>query len=100
MNFCSLPFLVLLALTFAAYWRLGTRNQNRLLVLASAVFYGWWDWRFLGLMVVSAVMDFTCGIYLDNESRTARQRKVALAIRDVRQPRAAWFFQVREFLHR
>jgi len=80
MNFCSLPFLILLTLTFMLYWRLGTRNQNRLLVLASAVFYGWWDWRFLGLMLISAVMDFTCGIYLGNESRTARQRKVALTI--------------------
>lgn len=80
MNFCSLPFLVQLAVTFVAYWRLGTRNQNRLLVVASAVFYAWWDWRFLGLMYLSAGMDFACGRFLASESRTARERKIALVL--------------------
>ncbi len=40
------------------YWRLGHRAQNVYLLGASYVFYGWWDWRFLALMIGSTTMDF------------------------------------------
>ena len=56
MLFNSLEFPVFLALVFTLYWALRPRNtriQNLLLILASYVFYGWWDWRFLLLIVLS-----------------------------------------------
>lgn len=40
-------YFIFLTLVTALYWRLGHRNQNRMLLVASYVFYGWWDWRFL-----------------------------------------------------
>lgn len=61
MIFNSLPFLIFLVIVYAAYWSLGRRNQNLLLLVASYVFYGWWDWRFLGLLAFSSVGDWWVG---------------------------------------
>ncbi|GAA0880888.1 MBOAT family protein [Algoriphagus jejuensis] len=36
--------------------------QNAFLLLSSYVFYGWWDWRFLGLIIASSAVDYWCGI--------------------------------------
>lgn len=51
-------FFVYLTLVVLVYWRLKHRAQNILLLAASYLFYGWWDWRFLGLMVASTTVDF------------------------------------------
>jgi len=51
--FNSPEFLLFLPIVFGLYWFVVQRNlraQNMLLVIASYVFYGWWDWRFLGLI--------------------------------------------------
>jgi D-alanyl-lipoteichoic acid acyltransferase DltB (MBOAT superfamily) len=52
-----------MAVVFAAYIALGRlatgrRLQNRMLLVASYVFYGWWDWRFLSLIAFSTALDF------------------------------------------
>lgn len=51
-------YLLFLILVAVFYWRIGWLNQNRLLLGASCFFYGWWDWRFLLLMLTSATVDF------------------------------------------
>ena len=57
--FFDTPIYVLfLLLVVVLYWRFGWLNQNRFLLLASCFFYGWWDWRFLLLMLTSATVDF------------------------------------------
>ncbi len=58
MLFNSFEFFVFLAIVLGLYWRLRRRAQNGLLVVASYVFYGWWDYRFLSLIVISTVADF------------------------------------------
>ena len=61
MLFNSLEFALFLPLVFILYWRIFNRNltiQNALLLLSSYVFYAWWDWRFLGLIVLSTVVDY------------------------------------------
>lgn len=50
-------FLFLIPVVFF-YWRLNHRAQNVFLLLASYFFYGWWDWRFLALMIGSTTVDF------------------------------------------
>ena len=51
MLFNSLQFLFFLPLVFFLYWGIKERkSQNLLIVVASYVFYGWWDWRFLLLI--------------------------------------------------
>lgn len=58
MVFNSFEFFVFLAIVLAVYWLSSHRLQNVLLLVASYVFYGWWDWRFLSLIVVSTLADF------------------------------------------
>jgi D-alanyl-lipoteichoic acid acyltransferase DltB (MBOAT superfamily) len=58
MWFDTPAFAVFLILVVAVYWRLGRRNQNVFLLLASYFFYGWWDYRFLLLMIGSTTLDF------------------------------------------
>ncbi len=77
MSFNSLQFILLLVLVVLTYWRLRLRGQNRLLLLASYVFYGWWDWRFLLLLVVTTVIDFAIGIRIE-EAVGERAKRVWL----------------------
>ena len=74
MLFNSLEFLLFLPTVFAVYWILnlwtnrprGLQAQNLLLLIASYVFYGWWDWRFLSLIAFSTLVDFAVGIQIAN----------------------------------
>lgn len=65
MLFNSFSFLVFLPIVFAVYWLLQDKEetlwQNILLIVASYVFYGWWDERFLLLIVLSSAVDFFVG---------------------------------------
>ena len=73
MLFNSLEFLLFLPTVFAAYWILnlwtnrprGLQAQNILLLVASYVFYGWWDWRFLSLIAFSTIVDFAVGLQIE-----------------------------------
>jgi len=56
--FNSFQFFVFLTIVLTAYWLLSHRRQNLLLLVASYVFYGWWDYRFLSLIMISTVVDF------------------------------------------
>lgn len=61
MLFNSVDFFLFLPIVFAIYWTIqrSLRLQNTFLVLASYIFYGWWDWRFLGLIIFSTLLDYT-----------------------------------------
>jgi alginate O-acetyltransferase complex protein AlgI len=61
MLFDTPVYFLFLILVVTAYWRLGWLGQNRMLFAASCLFYGWWDWRFLLLMMTSATVDFILG---------------------------------------
>ncbi len=67
MVFNSFIFAAFFGVFFALYVSLMRRRvaQNVLLLAGSYFFYGWWDWRFLGLIVLSTVIDFACGRALD-----------------------------------
>lgn len=63
MLFNSFAFAVFLPLAFAGYWLLKDRlrTQNGFVLVASYMFYGWWDWRFLILIAFSSLVDYTVG---------------------------------------
>ena len=64
MFFNSLDFALFLPIVFLIYWFLANRYlklQNLLIVVASYIFYGWWDWRFLSLILFSTTVDFIIG---------------------------------------
>lgn len=72
MIFNSLEFALFLPLVFLLYWFVchkNLRNQNLLILLASYFFYGWWDWRFLSLIVFSTLIDYTIGVYMPQQRR-------------------------------
>jgi D-alanyl-lipoteichoic acid acyltransferase DltB (MBOAT superfamily) len=47
--------------------------QNAILLVASYVFYGWWDWRFLSLLVVSTVVDYSVALLLERSEESKRK---------------------------
>ncbi|HMU12688.1 MAG: MBOAT family protein [Bacteroidetes bacterium] len=82
MLFNSIDFAVFLPLVFLGYWLIGPgriRGQNAFLILAGCVFYGWWDWRYLGLLLFTSGVDFLVALGLQREQATAR-RKLLLGI--------------------
>ena len=82
MLFNSLEFAVFLPIAFLLYWFVFQKNiglQNFFLIAISYLFYGWWDWRFLSLIVFSSIVDFFIGIRLGREE-IASKRKILLGI--------------------
>ena len=73
MTFNSLQYFVFLPTVVLIYWRLDRRGQNRLVLVASYVFYGFFDWRFLGLLVLSTGLDYWFGHALSREQADGRR---------------------------
>ncbi len=62
MLFNSIDFAIFLPIVFILYWFVTNKNlkwQNLLIVAASYLFYGWWDWRFLSLILFSTIVDYS-----------------------------------------
>ena len=74
MLFNSLQFFLFFAVVLSGYAILPHRWQNRLLLLASYIFYGAWDWRFLSLIALSTVIDYLCGLKIAESSGAGRRR--------------------------
>jgi len=74
--FNTLDFAVFLAVCLGAYVVLPHRWQNRLLLVASYVFYGAWNWRFLGLLALSTVVDWAIGMRLGREEDGVRRKRL------------------------
>ncbi|SFT41562.1 D-alanyl-lipoteichoic acid acyltransferase DltB, MBOAT superfamily [Algoriphagus locisalis] len=67
MLFNSYEYLIFLPVVFLLYWYVFSKNlkaRNLFLLAASYLFYGWWDWRFLGLIALSSAVDYWCGLQL------------------------------------
>ncbi len=82
MLFNSIEFLIFLPVVFLLYWFVVQKNlkyQNILLLVASYVFYGWWDWRFLSLIIFSSTLDFLIGTSL-SKTEQQNKRKLLLAL--------------------
>lgn len=80
MLFNSIDFAVFLPVIFLLYWFIVNKNlklQNFLIVAASSLFYGWWDWRFLLLIFFSTIVDYLIGLQLSKQKNQLR-RKILL----------------------
>jgi len=72
-------FIFFLTVVVAGYWCLKFRDQNRFLLVASYFFYGWWDWRFLLLMIGSTLIDYFIAIKIaDTEDPRVRKGLLVL----------------------
>lgn len=80
MLFNTLDFAIFLPIVFLLYWFVTAKHlkiQNLLIFIASYIFYGWWDWKFLGLIAFSTVVDYFIAIYLQKTKRK-KNRKLLL----------------------
>lgn len=74
MFFDTPVYFAFLVIVVLLYWRLGRYKQNLFLLAASYFFYGWWDWRFLSLILTSTVVDFFASRYIARSQDVLRRR--------------------------
>jgi len=82
MLFNSIDFAIFLPIVFVLYWFIANKNlkaQNFLITIASYVFYGWWDWRFLSLILFSTIVDYLIGRKLNTETETLKRKALLWA---------------------
>jgi len=79
MQFDSYTYALFLPLVFVLYWALSRRLrlQNAMLLAASYTFYGWWDWRFLGLIIATSLTTWATALAMDRQG--ARRKAWAAA---------------------
>jgi len=81
MPFNSLQFPLFFIIVFFLYLALKHKWQNRLLLVASCVFYAAWDWRFLGLVFISITTDYLCSLKIHaSDSEKIKKRFLILSI--------------------
>ncbi|MBQ9672000.1 MAG: MBOAT family protein [Prevotella sp.] len=76
MLFNSFEYLLFLPIVFTLYWLLKNhyRWQNVLILIASYVFYGWWDWKFLLLIAFSTGLSYGGALLIEHEREKGKQR--------------------------
>lgn len=76
MLFNSLEFLFFLPIVFLLYWFVfkPLKWQNLLVVVASYIFYGWWNWKFLILIAITTLCSYISGVMLENTGDTNKRK--------------------------
>ena len=87
MLFNSFEYLLFLPIVFLLYWFVfdyALRRckhqllwQNLFVVIASYIFYGWWDWRFLILIAITTILSFLSGLGIEY-ARSQRSKKAVM----------------------
>ncbi|MDA3894485.1 MAG: MBOAT family protein [Salinivirgaceae bacterium] len=81
MIFNSVIFGIFFTLVFYIYWLFLKKNttvRNIFLIAASYIFYGWWDWRFLSLIIISSLVDYIVGQKLHIEEYKVKRKRLLL----------------------
>lgn len=78
MSFASLQYAVFLTIVYVLYRFMTHRQQNLMLLVASYIFYGAWDWRFLSLMFISTLVDYAVGVRLKTTDDPRGRRMLLL----------------------
>lgn len=78
MLFNSFVFIIFFAIVYSSYLflRKNYKGQNYLLLAASYVFYGWWNWKFLSLLFLSTIIDFFIGKAIDSTENQDKRKKL------------------------
>ncbi|MEJ2619799.1 MAG: MBOAT family O-acyltransferase [Candidatus Thiodiazotropha sp.] len=81
MLFNSYIFWAFFVVVIMLYFRLQHKYQNRMLLIASYIFYGYWDYRFLSLIFISTVVDYFVALKIaDSDDSKIRKRLLLLSI--------------------
>lgn len=89
MFFNSITFAIFLPIVFLLYWFVfdyamrGCKRQlfwqNLLIVVASYIFYGWWDWKFLVLIAITTVLSFLSGLGIEKAPTKGGKKAIMIA---------------------
>ena len=89
MLFNSFEYLIFLPIVFLLYWfvfdyalskyKHQLLLQNLFIIIASYVFYGWWDWRFLLLIAITTLLSFLSGICIERTTTQGGKKAVMIA---------------------
>ena len=79
MLFNSFVFFVFLAVVLPLFYILPSKAKKPLLLIASYIFYGYWDYRFTGLLALSTIIDFFIGKKLAVTTVMAHRKKLLAA---------------------
>lgn len=77
MIFNSIDFGIFFFIVFVLYWiffKKNIRNRNIFLIIVSYFFYGWWDWRFLSLIIISSIVDYIAGKKIYENSNNKKRK--------------------------
>ncbi len=97
MIFNSIAFVVFFIIFYVTYLLIKKREYRIFLILSgSYIFYGWWDWRFLSLILFSTVVDYIIGKKIFSET-SKKKRKTLLIISLVNNLGLLFFFKYFNF---
>lgn len=80
MIFNSIDFLLFFPAVYAVYLFSNRKTQNILLLVASYFFYGYWDYRYLSLLFISTVVDFTASLGIERNENNITKKKLYLTL--------------------
>lgn len=83
MQFNSIEFFLFLSIVYLVYWcllRSSVRRQNVFVIVASYVFYGWWNWRLLGLIVFTSFLGWGGGLLTERVEKKKAKWLVGLNV--------------------
>jgi alginate O-acetyltransferase complex protein AlgI len=83
MLFNSIEFSLFLPVVFVLYWFVFNKSlrwQNVLILTASYFFYGWWSWKFLGVLILSTVLDYLYGFWVASPNKKKAKLFLCLSI--------------------
>ena len=82
MLFNSLDFAIFLPIVFIIYWSINfykkLSHQNLIVLIASYLFYGWWEWKFLSLIIISTLTDYFIGLKMSNENHKTKRKALLI----------------------
>jgi len=77
--FNSIDFIFFVFISFSLYWLLPHRWKNPFLLFISYFFYASWDWRFLGLLLLSTLVNYACGMWMYRTNLQRRKNNIFVA---------------------
>ncbi|TSA49777.1 MAG: MBOAT family protein, partial [Sphingobacteriales bacterium] len=82
MVFNSIVFVSFFFLFFSIYWFLckwfSIKIRNGFILISSYIFYGWWDWRFLSLILFSTTVDYFIALKIEESMETKKKKQILL----------------------
>ena len=83
MIFNSFDFLIFLPIAFVLFWslsKLGKNIQNVVILALSMFFYGYWNWRFLGLLLGITAITYVAGWFIGEPNNSDKKKKLTFWI--------------------